>query len=326
MTTYIFLDEIQEVASFEKVINSVRAAHGNKVDIYVTGSNSKLLSGELSTLIGGRYIQFEIYPFSFSEYVIGKRSIGDNRSNQELFRSYMVEGGMPFPVFQDISYEDRIKYLTDVYSSIILKDIIQREKVRDSDVLKRLLNYVFSNTGRTFSASSIAKYWKNEGIKVSVTTILNYLEYAQTAYAILPLRRYNIQGKRFLSTQEKYYVADHGLRQAVVGRNEEDIELILENIVLLELLARGYQVSVGKTNQYEIDFIAEKRTETGTDRKYIQVSYLLATTETRQREFNSLMETGDNYEKIVLSMDPLTSDQDGVKHINLVEWLLNRSS
>ena len=322
-TSYIFLDEIQEVESFEKVINSIRAVHGSRVDIYVTGSNSTLLSGELSTYIAGRYIQFDIHPFSFSEHVSVRRYLGDPRSDEALFRAYLVEGGMPFTALHDIAYNDRITYLSDVYNSIILKDIIQREQIRDSAVLRRLLNYVFANTGRTFSARSIANSWKHEGISVSVTTILNYLSYAQAAYAILPLRRYDIQRKAFLSSQEKYYVADHGLRQAIVGRNEEDIELILENIVLLELLARGYSVFVGKTKQYEIDFVAERRSMSGTERTYIQVSYLLASPETRRREFRPLLETGDHYEKLVLSLDPLTADQDGVKHVNLVEWLLN---
>lgn len=276
MKTYIFLDEIQEVNHFEKVINSLRATYKSRVDIYITGSNAKLLSGELSTLISGRYVQFEIYPFKFLEYVEGRRSIGDNRSENDLFQSYLVEGGMPFPVFQNIQYRDRLNYLSDVYNSIILKDIIERENIRDPELLRRLLNFVLGNVGRTFSANSITKYLKNVGLKVSPTTILNYLGFATDAYAIIPLKRYDVQGKKFLASQEKYYVVDHGLRQAIIGRNEEDLELVLENIVLLELMARGYEVSVGKTNQYEIDFIAERKTETKIDRKYIQVSYLLA--------------------------------------------------
>ncbi|CAM3712168.1 ATP-binding protein [Erysipelothrix urinaevulpis] len=322
LKTYIFLDEIQEVDSFEKVINSLRASYNDNVDIYLTGSNAKLLSGELATLLAGRYVQFEIYPFKFTEYLEGKKEIGIEKSNQEHFQSFMIEGGMPFPVLQNFSYQARVSYLTDVYSSIILKDIVERENIRDSDLLRRLLNFVLANVGRTFSANSVVRYLKNEGIKASVTTVVNYLGYAVDAYAIIPLKRFDIQGKRFLKSEEKYYVVDHGLRQAIIGRNEEDIELVLENIVLLELKARGYQVSVGKTNQYEVDFVAEKKVENGLDRKYIQVSYLLASSETREREFRSLKEIDDNFDKLVLTLDPFTSDSDGISHLNIIDWLI----
>lgn len=321
--SYIFLDEIQEVVSFEKVVNSLRATHSAQVDLFITGSNTKLLSGELASLLSGRYIQFEVYPFTFSEYVLGKRSIGQDHTDLEFFQSFIIEGGMPFPILQNISYRDRINYLSDVYNSIVLKDIIEREDVRNPELIKRLMNYIFANTGRTFSANSIFKYLKNAGMQTSVTTILNYLGYAESAYAIIPLRRYDIQGKRFLSTQEKYYVVDHGLRQAIIGRNEEDIELVLENITLLELMSRGYDVYVGKTNQFEVDFIAERKIENGIDRQYIQVSYLLATSEIREREFRPLKEIQDNYTKIVLSMDPIVTNADGILHRNLIDWLLD---
>jgi len=326
LKVYIFLDEIQEVSQFEKVINSLRASYRDRVDIYITGSNAKLLSGELATLLGGRYVHFDIYPFKFSEYVAGRKSVGDDRPKGELFQSYLIEGGMPFPVFQNFQYKDHANYLTDIFNSIILKDIIERENIRDPELLRRLINYVFANIGRIFSANSIVKYLKNEGITVSTTTVLNYLEFAVDAYAIIPLRRYDIQGKRYLGTQEKYYVVDHGLRQAIIGRNDEDIELVLENIVLLELMARGYNVSVGKTNQFEVDFIAEKKEKRRINRKYIQVSYLLASKKTREREFRSLKAIEDNYEKLVLSLDTFTSDADGIQHQNLIEWLLNDES
>lgn len=320
---YIFLDEIQEVQSFEKVINSLRAKYDTGVDIYITGSNAKLLSGELSTLLGGRYIQFKIYPFKFSEYVKGKQSIGIQKDSFQFFQSFLVEGGMPFPVFQDFQYRDQANYLTDIYNSIILKDIIERENIRDPELLRRLLNFVLANVGRTFSANSVVKYLKHEGISASVTSVLNYLGYATSAFAIIPLRRYDIQGKRFLSTSEKYYVVDHGIRQAIIGRNDQDIELVLENIVLLELMARGYDVYVGKTNQYEVDFIAEKKQAQKIERLYFQVCYLLASEETRKREFRALQEINDNYQKTVLSLDPITSGIDGIIHKNLIEWLLD---
>ncbi|NLP48393.1 MAG: ATP-binding protein [Clostridiales bacterium] len=322
--TYIFLDEIQEVESFEKVINSLRASFGDGLDIYITGSNAKLLSGELSTLIAGRYVKFEIYPFTFTEYMKGKKSIGIEKSDREYFKDYIVEGAMPFTVLQKFSYQDHVNYLSDLYNSIVLKDIIEREKIRDSELLRRLMIFVLGNIGRTFSANSVNRYLKNEGLKASVTTIINYLSFAENAYFIIPLKRYDIQGKKLLSGQEKYYVVDHGLRQAIIGRNEEDIELVLENIVLLELMSKGYEVFVGKTNQYEVDFIAEKKLESGIDKKYIQVSYLLSTKETREREFRSLKEINDNYEKIVLSLDEITSDSDGIVHRNLIDWLCGK--
>lgn len=321
---YIFLDEIQEVRSFEKVINSLRATHENRVDIYITGSNSTLLSGELATLIGGRYVQFEIYPFTFAEYIASRKSIGEEKSNLEYFQAYVVEGGMPFLALKNFTYRDRLSYLSDVYNSIILKDIIERENIRDPELLRRLLSFVLANIGRQISANSIRKYLKNEGLNFSVTTILNYLQYAKAAYAVISLPGYDLQGKAFLATQEKYYVVDHGLRQAIIGRNEEDIELVLENIVLLELMSRGYEVFVGRANKYEVDFVAEIKTERGIDRKYIQVSYLMATKETREREFRALKEIKDNYEKIVLSMDLFTNDSEGINHKNIIDWLLER--
>lgn len=320
---YIFLDEIQEVASFERVINSLRASYGNKVDIYITGSNAKLLSGELATFLSGRYVQFEIYPFTLSEYIKGKRLINISLTNQEYFNNYLIEGGMPFPIFQEFTYTDTQSYLSDVYNSIILKDIVERENIREPEILRRLLNYVLGNIGRTFSARSIVKYFKSEGINSSINTIINYLIFAQSAYAIIPLRRYDIQGKKLLQSQEKYYVVDHGLRQAIIGRNEEDIELVLENIVLLELMARGYDVYVGKSKDYEVDFVAEKKEKDGLTRKYIQVSYLIATPETREREFRSLKVIEDNFEKLVLSLDPITLSSEGISHYNLIDWLLD---
>lgn len=322
LKSYIFMDEIQEVKSFEKVINSIRATFEGRVDIYITGSNAKLLSGELASLIGGRYIQFQIFPFKFSEYVAAKSSLGISASSEEYFQSFVLEGGMPFQIFNHLSFNDRVNYLNDLYSSIILKDIIQREQIREIDLLKRLLSYIFANTGRTFSASSINKYLKSEGINASTTTILNFLRFAENAYAIIALKRYDIQGKKILSTQEKYYVIDHGLRQALYGRNTNDIELILENIVLLELIARGYEVFVGKTHHLEIDFIAQKVEKHGFEKKYIQVSYLLASEETKEREFRSLRDINDNFEKIILSLDRFTSSSDGIIHRNIIDWLL----
>lgn len=321
--SYIFLDEIQEVKDFEKVINFLLASHIDKVDIYITSSNAKFLSREFSTLLG-RYVSFKIYPLTFSEYVEGKKRIDQERTNLEYFQAYLVEGGMPFFAFKDFSYQNRLSYLSDMFNSIILKDIYMKENLREPEILRRILNYGMLNSGKSFSANAIKNYLKEKSITASVTTILKYLESIKNAYIFIPLKRYDIEGKRFLSTQEKYYIVDHGLRQAVIGRNEQDIELVLENIVLLELIARGYEVFVGKTNQYEIDFVAEKKSQRGLDRIYVQVSYLIASEKTREREFRALREISDNYKKLLLSLDNFTSDSDGIVHKNIIDWLLDK--
>ncbi|MDR3190774.1 MAG: ATP-binding protein [Lactobacillaceae bacterium] len=317
---YLFLDEIQEVDQFQKVINSLRVNYEERLDIYVTGSNAKLLSGELATLLGGRYINITVYPFSFAEYK-QVQLVAD--SDEKLFEHYLETGGMPFLTTNQFELVEEVAYLNDVYNSIVLKDIVQRDKIRDADLLQRLLTYIISNIGRTFSARSLVNYLKNEGIATSTTTIMNYLTNSTEAYIILPLKRFDIQGKKVLSTQEKYYVVDHGFREAVTARNARDIELILENIVLVELLKRGYQVSVGKFGDLEVDFVAEKNGANGLERVYIQVSYILATPETRMREFAPLLKIDDNYPKMVLTLDPLTSSEAGIEHVKLQDWLLS---
>ncbi|MDR3242111.1 MAG: ATP-binding protein [Lactobacillaceae bacterium] len=315
---YLFLDEIQEVEQFQKVINSLRATYEDRLDIYVTGSNAKLLSGELATLLGGRYIQITVYPFVFSEYLISK----DEMNTSEAFEHYLQIGGMPFLTTQNFQKSEEVSYLIDIYNSIVLKDIVQREQIRDADLLQRLLTYIISNIGRTFSATSIVKYFKNEGIQTSTNTLLNYIKSGVDAYVLLPLHRYDVQGKKLLSTQEKYYIVDHGFREAVTARNGRDIELILENIVLIELLSRGYKVNVGKFGDLEVDFVAERNVGNDLEILYIQVSYVMANEETRHREFAPLLKIDDNYPKLVLTMDPLTSSEEGVQHLKVQDWLL----
>jgi len=315
---YLFLDEIQEVEQFQKVINSLRATYEDRLDIYVTGSNAKLLSGELATLLGGRYIQITVYPFVFSEYLISK----DEVNASEGFEHYLQIGGMPFLTTQNFQKSEEVSYLIDIYNSIVLKDIVQREQIRDADLLQRLLTYIISNIGRTFSATSIVKYFKNEGIQTSTNTLLNYIKSGVDAYVLLPLHRYDVQGKKLLSTQEKYYIVDHGFREAVTARNGRDIELILENIVLIELLSRGYKVNVGKFGDLEVDFVAERNVGNDLEILYIQVSYVMANEETRRREFAPLLKIDDNYPKLVLTMDPLTSSEEGVQHLKVQDWLL----
>ncbi|MDR1473568.1 MAG: ATP-binding protein [Lactobacillales bacterium] len=319
---YLFLDEIQEVRQFEKVINSLRATYITKIDIYITGSNAKLLSGELATLLAGRYIHFDIYPFKFSEYLTAKKEQGITENSQNLFNQYIIDGGMPFLTNQDLLPEQRDNYLSDIYNSIVLKDIVQRNEIRETDLLQRIYKFVIGNVGRIFSSQSVVKFLKNEGISTSTNTVNNYINAGIDAYFFIPARRFNLQGKHLMKSQEKYYIVDHGLRQAVIGRNEQDIELILENIVLMELKVRGYNVTVGKANDSEVDFIATKSIDNRIDKLYIQVSYLLASKNTRKREFQTLEKISDNYKKLVLTMDSFTSDQNGIEHHNLVDWLL----
>lgn len=313
---YLFFDEIQEVTDWEKCINSLRVTLD--CDIYITGSNAKLLSGELSTYLGGRYVEFVIYPFSFSEFLELYSSIEPNESIQKAFQKYLLCGGMPY--LANIRYEDAPSklYLHDLFNSIQLKDIVKRNKIRDVDLLERIIAYVIANVGSTFSAASLAKYLKNEQRTVAPETILNYIKYCCDAYLFYQVKREDLQGKQILSSNEKYYIADHGIREAVFGGNMRDINLILENIVYLELLRRGYQVTVGKTGDKEIDFVCDKQGE----KLYVQVTYLLASEETIRREFGVYDRIRDNYPKYVVSMDELDMSRNGIKHRNIRDFLL----
>ena len=308
---YIFLDEIQEVTNWERVINSLRVAFD--VDIYLTGSNAKLLSGELSTYLAGRYVQFVIYPFSYQEFILANQ-LDDT---PQAFQKYLLFGGMPFLMNLHFQEGPSRQYLQDMYNSVILKDIVQRNNLRDVDLLERIIGYALSSIGHVFSASNITKYLKSEHRKVSNDTVLNYLNACTTAYLFYNIPRQDLVGKKLLSINEKYYVVDHGLREAVYGHNARDIDQILENIVCLELLRRGYTVTIGKTGNFEVDFIAEK----GNRKCYVQVTYLLASPETIEREFRVYKDIKDNYPKYVVSMDELDFSQDGIQHYNIRKFL-----
>lgn len=308
---YIFLDEIQEVTNWERVINSLRVAFD--VDIYLTGSNAKLLSGELSTYLAGRYVQFVIYPFSYQEFILANQ-LDDT---PQAFQKYLLFGGMPFLMNLHFQEGPSRQYLQDMYNSVILKDIVQRNNLRDVDLLERIIGYALSSIGHVFSASNITKYLKSEHRKVSNDTVLNYLNACTTAYLFYKIPRQDLLGKKLLSINEKYYVVDHGLREAVYGHNARDIDQILENIVCLELLRRGYTVTIGKTGNFEVDFIAEK----GNRKCYVQVTYLLASPETIEREFRVYKDIKDNYPKYVVSMDELDFSQDGIQHYNIRKFL-----
>ena len=313
---YLFLDEIQEVTDWEKCINSLRVTLN--CDIYITGSNAKLLSGELASYLSGRYTEFVIYPFSFGEFIELYRTVSPDASVAACFQKYLLLGGMPY--LANIHFLDAPskQYLNDLYYSVQLKDIVARNQIRDVDLLERILSYIISNFGTTFSANSISKFLKSERRAVAPETILNYIRYCCEAFLFYQVKREDLQGKQLLSSNEKCYIVDHGIREAVFGGNLRDINLILENIVYLELLRRGYQVTMGKAGTQEIDFVCHQQ-----DRKiYIQVSYLLASEETVQREFGVYEKIRDNFPKYVLSLDEFDFSRNGIKHCNIRDFLL----
>ena len=316
---YIFLDEIQEVKNWEKCINSLRVNEEYDFDIYITGSNAKLLSGELSTYLAGRYVEFVIYPFSFKEFLETSKSIQQDVSTRETFQKYVKFGGMPFLYNLAFEEEASLQYLKDIYSSIILKDITQKNKIRDTDLLERVISYLIMNVGNNFSATSISKFFKSENRKVSVETILNYIKAAEESFLIYRVSRDDLIGKKVLNVNEKYYIADHGMREAILGSNQRDINQIFENIIYLELLRKGYNVRVGKVDNLEVDFVCTK----GNEKIYVQVAYLLASSETIEREFTSLEKIDDNYPKYVISMDEFDMSRNGIKHINIIDFLMN---
>ncbi len=316
---YIFLDEIQEVKDWEKCINSLRVNEEHDFDIYITGSNAKLLSGELSTYLAGRYVEFVIYPFSFKEFLDTLKSIQQSISIKEAFQKYIKFGGMPFLYNLAFEEEASLQYLKDIYSSIILKDITQRNKIRDTDLLEKVIDYLIMNIGNNFSATSISKFFKSENRKVSVETILNYIKATEKAFLIYKVSRDDLIGKKILNINEKYYIADHGIREAILESNQRNINQIFENIIYLELLRKGYNIRVGKVDNLEVDFVCTKRNE----KIYIQVAYLLASPETIEREFSSLEKINDNYPKYVISMDEFDMSRNGIRHINIIDFLLN---
>ena len=316
---YLFFDEIQEVQGWEKCVNSLRVALD--CDIYITGSNAKLLSGELATYLGGRYVEFVIYPFSFAEFINLYRETDASVSVQQSFQRYLLAGGMPYLSNIHFAAEPSRQYLFDLFNSVQLKDIVKRNGIRDVDLLERIIAYVMANIGTTFSASSLVKFFKSERRSVSVDTVLNYIKYCCDAYLFYQVKREDLQGKQILATNEKYYIADHGIREAVYGGNLQSINLILENIVYLELLRRGYTVTVGKVGDREIDFVCDKQGE----RLYVQVAYLLADENTIKREFGVYDAIKDNFPKYVVTMDELDMSRNGIKHRNIRDFLTAES-
>lgn len=313
---YFFFDEIQEVERWERCVNSLRVEMD--CDIYITGSNAKLLSGELATYLAGRYVEFIIYPFSFSEFLALYHSVEPDADTRTCFDRYLTFGGMPY--LANLRFDETAcrQYLRDLFNSVELKDIVKRNNVRDVDMLERIIAYVTANIGTTFSSTAISKYLKNEGRRVSPETVLNYLKACSDAFLFYQVRRQDLQGKKILTVNEKYYVADHGIREAVIGGNMRDINLVLENIVFMEALRRGYSVTVGKVGEREIDFVCERHGE----KCYIQVTYLLAVEETVQREFGVYEHVQDNFPKYVVSLDEFDMSRNGVRHYNIRDFLL----
>jgi len=313
---YLFIDEIQEVPDWEKCIESLFAS--GQFDIYISGSNAQMLSSEIATKLSGRYVEFPIYALGFSEYMQFMKK--DRSQVQAEFKSYLVYGGFPALIHFDLDREVVYQYISSIYNTILLKDVVKRNNIRNISLLENITNYVFDNIGNIFSAKKLADYLKSQQISLGVETVQNYLAYICSTYALHKVRRYDIKGKRYLEVHEKYYLGDIGLRNAIIGYREGDVGGVLENIVYLELLRRGYSVSIGKLGDAEIDFIATKSKE----KIYIQVTYLLATEKTIKREFGPLLKISDNYPKYVLSMDEIFgNDYEGVQRINIVDFLLN---
>ncbi|MCL2156401.1 MAG: ATP-binding protein [Methanobrevibacter sp.] len=323
-TIYLFFDEIQNVKNWEKLINSYRI--DLDAEIFITGSNANLLSGELATLIAGRYIEIKIYPFSFKESLKLKKEYDSKKHGlkkydskkhdlKKFFLEYLKYGGMPLVL--QLNPNEKIDYLRDLYNSIILKDIVYRNKIREVDLFDKLIKFLMDNIGHTFSAKSISKFFKSENRIVSRDTIYNYLIFLQDACLIHKVQREDLIGKKILKIHEKYYFTDHGFNETIAGKNTENIAQILENIVYMEFLRHGYEIYVGKINNSEIDFICKKYERT----IYVQVSYLLASKKTVEREFNSLLKIKDNHEKIIISMDEVNFSQKGIKHLNIIDFL-----
>ncbi len=315
--SYIFLDEVQEVAGWEKLVNSIRVT--TNADIYITGSNSNLLSGELATHLAGRYIEIPVFPLSYREVDEWNNQNSAKPSQpDELFRRYVRLGGFPFIYASELDDQAALSYLTDIYQSIMLKDIVARYGVRDIELLNRVFLFFFSNFGQTFTGNSVSIFLKNEKRSVSPETLYNYIAYAREACLIYLVPRYDIKGKRTLSFQEKLFLADTGIREAVFGYNERDISQVLENMVFLELIRRGYSVNIGKVGENEVDFVAVR----GSERWYIQVAYYLNSESTIEREFSVLERIEDNFPKTVLSLDRFDRSRNGIRNQNIIDFLL----
>ena len=317
--TYLFLDEIQEIEGWEKVVNTL--ASDFDVDIYITGSNSRMMSSEISTYLTGRYITFYIYTLSFEEYLTFKKSYTTLKNLKQEFSQYVRLGGFPATHLQDYSQDEVYTIVKDIYNSTIFSDIVRRNQVKKIDQLERVVKYTFNNIGNTFSAKSISNYFKSEQRKIDNETVYSYLEKLQKAYILHKCSRYDLQGKDILKTQEKFYLADVSLRYSVLGYTVDSVAASLENIVYLELKRRGYDVYIGKIKDKEIDFVATKQNE----KIYVQVTQEIKSEKTQKREYEQLLEIRDNYPKDVVMADNFAGgNYEGIKTMNIVDFLLSK--
>lgn len=316
---YLFVDEIQEISGWEKAITSFFS--DNEIDIYITGSNAHLLSSEISTLISGRYIELPIYTLCFNEFL----QFRDNKREtiEREFQNYLRFGGLPALHHFDFNEEVVYQYINSIYNTILLKDVIKKNNIRNISLLENIIKFVFDNIGNIFSAKKVSDYLKSQRIRVGMETVQNYVSYLLSSFALFKVPRYDIKGKRLLEINEKYYLGDIGFRNALLGYGEADISGILENIVFLELKRRGFTVTIGKFGDKEVDFIAEKQNQ----KLYLQVAYLLSNPETIEREFSALKKIKDNYPKIVLSLDTAIGDDvEGIRRMNLISFIQNYTS
>ena len=317
--TYLFLDEVQEISGWEKVVNSFLGEYD--VDIYVTGSNSRMMSSEIATYLTGRYVSFQVYPLSFEEYLAFRREVTEVKNPHQELADYVRLGGFPATHLRAYSQDEVYTIVRDIYNSTIFSDIVRRNQIRKVDQLERVVKYTFSNVGNTFSAKSISDYLKSEKRSIDNETVYSYLEKLEKAYILHRCSRYDLQGKEILKTQEKFYLADTSLRYSVLGYEPDSVASSLENVVYLELCRRGYKVYIGKTTDGEVDFVASRQGE----KLYVQVTQEIHSEKTEKREYERLLEIKDNYPKYVLRTDEFASgNYEGIKTMHIADFLLSK--
>jgi len=317
--TYLFLDEVQEISSWEKIVNSINADFN--VDIYVTGSNSRMMSSEIATYLTGRYVSFRIFTLSFEEYLTFKKQYGEVEDNHKELVNYIKYGGFPAIHLQEYPLDNAYTIVRDIYNSTLFSDIVKRNQIRKVDQLERVVKFVFDNVGKTFSAKSISDYIKSEYRAIDNETVYSYLEKLESAYILHRCSRYDVQGKELLKTQEKFYLADSSFKYSALGYNDQSVAAMLENVVYLELLRRGYEVCIGKTPNGEIDFIATKQN----DKRYIQITKEIKSEKTEKREYDRLLDINDNYPKYLLTTDDFAGgNYQGIKTMHIADFLLSK--
>lgn len=317
--TYLFLDEVQEIEGWEKVVNSLASDYD--ADLYVTGSNSRMMSSEISTYLTGRYVSFRIFPLSFEEYLTFRKEYTEVKDVHAELADYIRLGGFPAIHLREYSQDEVYTIVRDIYNSTVFSDIVRRNQIRKVDQLERVVKYTFSNVGNTFSAKSISDYLKSEHRKIDNETVYSYLEKLEKAYLLHRCFRYALRGKEILKTQEKFYLADTALRYSVLGYHPDSVASSLENVVYLELCRRGYEVNIGKTIDGEVDFVAQRQGQ----KLYVQVTQEIRSEKTERREYDRLLEIKDNYPKYVLRTDEFAGgNYEGIKSMHVADFLLSK--